>query len=111
MWATWPPGTLVRVGDLGTLDGYAFRPLGSLEALAAEFDVQHDATATDLTFTSNVQTLRRPGEIEYRFDSDGVVFEARGCVRDSLVDPASVARALPTAPETTLLPAEYVLVT
>jgi hypothetical protein len=63
-WATWLPGTPLKLGDCGPVDGRVFTPEASLSDFGITFDVTRDTTGTDLQHASE-------GAVNYRVQLSG----------------------------------------
>ena len=51
-WAAWLPGPRIKIGDIGTLNGYLFEKAGSLDELKLKYHLEPDGDPKPLDITS-----------------------------------------------------------
>lgn len=126
-WAAWLPGTLIRLGDCGTVDRFVFNRRSSLSSFGIAFDkdkrgssghlTHQSAKGVSVTFHAAGASQQVPGldgqagaSIEFK-RNNAVVFAARDCVQAAIVDLDRLARDLKHAYFERGFPAHYVVVT
>jgi hypothetical protein len=69
-WAAWLPGTRFAIGDIGTLNGYLFEKVGTLDELGLKYYEEEDADPSPLDISSEtgvVVSLKAAGETNQSF--------------------------------------------
>jgi hypothetical protein len=73
-WAAWLPGTRFAVGDIGTLNGYLFEKVGTLDELKLKYyaEPDNDPSPLDISSESGVAvSFKAAGETNAAFDYIG----------------------------------------
>jgi hypothetical protein len=129
-WATWLPGALIRVGDCGTVEDFAFARRTSLSSFGVSFQEREPTSLGPLHHSSSkgvsiaFHTAARasaeaiPGlpngraGVTIGFEREGgVVFAANNCRQIEIEDIHSLEQNLQTAYLERGYPANYVVVT
>ena len=127
-WTAWLPGSLVQLGDVGTVDDVIFNRRSSLAAFGVAFTPTQPASPGDLThsssgavsldFQATGQNQGVPGlpageaGVGISFSRDrAVVFAAVGTQQTEIADIVQLSRDLKDANRNRDFPAHYVVVT
>jgi hypothetical protein len=125
-WPAWLPGTLVKLGDCGTIDAFQFNRRTSLKSLGVDFEPEDRGTAGDLVHQSArgvTITFQAVGEsraiaglaegeagvgIEFSRENT-IVFATKGARTTAIADVDKLAADLKAKGK--LFPPRYVVVT
>lgn len=110
---TWLPGTPLRIGDVGVLEGGVFRQITDLTALGISYEVSKDPVpdaSLDFSSSGGVSiAIKAKGDLNQRFKAlaqadagalvefsraGAVVLQLRGVVADRVLDQAKLSRDL-----------------
>jgi hypothetical protein len=129
-WATWLPGALIRIGDCGTVEDFAFARRTSLSSFGVSFTERapaslgplHHSSSEGVSIAFHTAASSAAGAIAglpsgvagvtIGFKREGgVVFAASKCEQIEIEDVDSLERSLQTAYLERGYPANYVVVT
>jgi len=125
-WPAWLPGTIVRLGDCGTIDNFQFNRRTSLKALGVDYETQDQGSPGDLIHQSAKGidiAIQAKGEskgipglpqgavgVGFTFSREGtVVFATRDTSATAIADIDKLGRDVKEKRK--LFPASYVVVT